>query len=97
MTDWWKKRTVRDVYKFVRVSRATGEELEMLPMLRGGTVTRNNGYKVSDGDVISIKKNDTRTFKADPDKGYVAVWTLSGETYVGNSFTMKMGSKDVTL
>ena len=62
-----------------------------------GTVTRNNGYKVSDGDVVSIKKNDTRTFKADPDKGYVAVWTLGGETYVGNSFTMKMGSKDVTL
>ena len=48
MIDWWKQRTVRDVYKFVRVSRATGEELEILLMLRGGSITRNNDVRILD-------------------------------------------------
>ncbi len=49
------------------------------------------------GDVISIKKNDKMTFKAKADKGYVAVWTYKGESYVGDEFTVKMGSKDAKL
>lgn len=61
-----------------------------------GTVSRN-GRQYTDGDVISIKKNDKMTFKADADKGYVAVWTYKGESYVGDEFTVKMGSKDATL
>lgn len=48
MTDWWKQRMVRTIYRFVRVSRATGNELEMLPMLRGGTITRNNDVRILD-------------------------------------------------
>ncbi len=31
------------------------------------------------------------TFKAKNDKGYVAVWTYKGESYVGDEFTVKMG------
>ena len=61
-----------------------------------GTVTRG-GSKVYDGDTFALSKNETRTFKADPDKGYVAVWTFGGESYVGNSYTVKMGSKNATL
>ena len=59
MNDWWKQRTVRDVYKFVRVSRATGEELEMLPMLRGGSISRNNDVRILDtAEVTCVGKFD---------------------------------------
>ena len=61
-----------------------------------GTVYRGT-REYEDGDVISIKKNDKMTFKAKADKGYVAVWTYKGESYVGDEFTVKMGSKDATL
>ena len=50
------------------------------------------------GDVISIKKNDKMTFKAKvTKKNYVAVWTYKGDTYVGDEFTVKMGSTDAKL
>ena len=61
-----------------------------------GTVYRGT-REYEDGDVISIKKNDKMTFKAKADKGYVAVWTYKGESYVGDEFTVKMGSKDAKL
>ena len=61
-----------------------------------GTVKRGT-TKLYDGYTMSLDKNDTRTFKATPDKGYVAVWTFRGESYVGNEFTVKMGSKNATL
>lgn len=61
-----------------------------------GTVKRGT-TKIYDGYTMSLEKNDTRTFKATPDKGYVAVWTFRGESYVGNEFTVKMGSKNATL
>lgn len=48
MSDMWKQRMTRTSYKFVRVSRKTGEELGMLPMLRGGTITRNNDVRILD-------------------------------------------------
>ena len=52
---------------------------------------------ISDGKTYSLEKNDTMTFKAEPDKGYVAAWKFGTETYVGSSYTVKMGSKDATL
>ena len=61
-----------------------------------GTVYRGT-REYEHGDVISIKKNDKMTFKAKADKGYVAVWTYKGESYVGDEFTVKMGSKDAKL
>ena len=61
-----------------------------------GTVYRGT-REYEDGDVISIKKNDKMTFKAKTDKGYVAVWTYKGESYVGDEFTVKMGTKDAKL
>ena len=61
-----------------------------------GTVYRGT-REYEDGDVISIKKNDKMTFKAKADKGYVAVWTYKGESYVGDEYTVKMGSKDAKL
>ena len=61
-----------------------------------GKVTSKNS-KVSDGDTFSLEKNETRTFKAEPDSGYLAVWTFGTEVYVGSSYTVKMGSKNATL
>lgn len=61
-----------------------------------GTVYRGT-REYEHGDVISIKKNDKMTFKAKTDKGYVAVWTYKGDTYVGDEYTVKMGSKDAKL
>ena len=47
------------MYKFVRVSRATGEELEILPMLRGGSITRNNDVRILDtAEVTRVGKFD---------------------------------------
>ena len=61
-----------------------------------GTVYRGSREYVN-GDVISIKKNDKMTFKAKADKGYVAVWTYKGDTYVGDEYTVKMGANDAKL
>ena len=61
-----------------------------------GTVYRG-AREYEDGDVISIKKNDKMTFKAKTDKGYVAVWTYKGDTYVGDEYTVKMGANDAKL
>lgn len=61
-----------------------------------GTVYRGT-REYEHGDVISIKKNDKMTFKAKADKGYVAVWTYKGDTYVGDEYTVKMGANDAKL
>ena len=61
-----------------------------------GTVYRGT-RQYEHGDVISIKKNDKMTFKAKADKGYVAVWTYKGDTYVGDEYTVKMGANDAKL
>ena len=61
-----------------------------------GTVYRGT-REYEHGDVISIKKNDKMTFKAKADKGYVAVWTYKGDTYVGDEYTVKMGASDAKL
>ena len=46
MADWGRRFTAR--YRFMRVSRATGNEVGVLTMLKGGTVTRNNDVRVYD-------------------------------------------------
>lgn len=61
-----------------------------------GTVYRGT-REYEHEDVISIKKNDKMTFKAKADKGYVAVWTYKGDTYVGDEYTVKMGANDAKL
>ena len=82
-----KSSTVEDDYPTLTFDITGGKH---------GTVYRGT-REYEDGDVISIKKNDKMTFKAKADKGYVAVWTYKGESYVGDEFTVKMGSKDATL
>ena len=61
-----------------------------------GTVSYKNST-ISDGKTYSLEKNESRTFKAEPDKGYLTVWQFGSEVYLGNSYTVTMGSKDATL
>ena len=59
MTDWWKKRSKRTTFRFMRVSRKTGEELEVIPILKGGTITRNNDVRILDtAEVECVGKLD---------------------------------------
>lgn len=82
-----KSSTVEDDYPTLTFDITGGKH---------GTVYRGT-REYEDGDVISIKKNDKMTFKADADKGYVAVWTYKGDTYVGDEYTVKMGANDAKL
>lgn len=95
MTDWWKKRISRTTYKFVRVSRATGEELEILPMLRGGTITRNNDVRILDtAEVECMGKFD---IGADLVRIYMVVEWSGGhsETVVLGTFIPVVPSRNV--
>ena len=82
-----KNATVEDDYPTLTFDITGGKH---------GTVYRGT-REYEDGDVISIKKNDKMTFKAKADKGYVAVWTYKGDTYVGDEYTVKMGATDAKL
>lgn len=42
----WYERTSSTSYRFMRVSRATGYETDMIRVLKGGTVTRNNDARI---------------------------------------------------
>ncbi|MBY4796779.1 hypothetical protein K6V98_00140 [Collinsella sp. AGMB00827] len=42
----WSERSSSTTYKYVRVSRATGEEVAVLPMLAAGSITRNNDVRI---------------------------------------------------
>ena len=82
-----KNATVEDDYPTLTFDITGGKH---------GTVYRGT-REYEHGDVISIKKNDKMTFKAKADKGYVAVWTYKGDTYVGDEYTVKMGATDAKL
>ena len=82
-----KSSTVEDDYPTLTFDITGGKH---------GTVYRGT-REYEHGDVISIKKNDKMTFKAKTDKGYVAVWTYKGDTYVGDEYTVKMGATDAKL
>ena len=42
----WNARISSTSYRFVRVSRATGEETEVIPFLKRGAITRNNDVRI---------------------------------------------------
>lgn len=46
MTPPWDQRMSRTRYRYVRVSRETGYETDVLQMVKGGTVTRNNDVRI---------------------------------------------------
>lgn len=46
MDSAWNSRSSYTTYRFVRVSRLTGEELGTIPVLKGGHIERNNDVRV---------------------------------------------------
>lgn len=44
----WNDKIHRTSYRFMRVNRATGNEVERLTVLKGGTVTRNDDVRVKE-------------------------------------------------
>lgn len=42
----WKDRTSATSYRFMRVSRSTGYETDMIRVLKGGSITRNNDVRI---------------------------------------------------
>ena len=42
----WKNRTSATSYRFMRVSRSTGYETDMIRVLKGGSITRNNDVRI---------------------------------------------------
>ena len=53
MADWNKGIAVT-TYRFMRVSRATGQETERLSMLKGGTITRNNDVRIMESAEVGV-------------------------------------------
>lgn len=44
----WGSHLIDTRYRYVRVSRSTGEELEVIPALKGGSVTRNDDTSIKE-------------------------------------------------
>ena len=44
----WNRRISRTSYRFVRVSRATGDETGLISVLSGGTITRNDDTRIKE-------------------------------------------------
>lgn len=59
----WNERIHRTSYRFMRVSRSTGNEVERLTMLKGGTVTRNDDVRVKETAEAEV----TGSFDLGPD------------------------------
>ena len=52
--EYWNRRIATTHYRFVRVSRATGDELGALAMLKGGTITRNNDVRIMETAEVDV-------------------------------------------
>ena len=46
MGSYWEKRMTRTSYRFMRVDRSTGNEVGIIPFLKGGTITRINDVRI---------------------------------------------------
>lgn len=51
---YWYRRMSFTRYRFVRVSRATGDEVGEIPALSGGTITRNDDTRIKEGAEASL-------------------------------------------
>ena len=63
MGSYWEKRMTRTSYRFMRVDRATGNEVGIIPFLKGGTITRNNDVRIME----TAETNCTGKFDLGPD------------------------------
>ena len=50
----WNDRITRTTYRYVRVSRATGEETDVIPFMKNGSITRNNDVRIMESAEADI-------------------------------------------
>ena len=81
----WDERIARTSYRFMRVSRATGEEVERIPALKGGTITRNDDVRIKENAEASL----VGSYDFGPD--LVRVW-MDCEWAGGNSASVVLGT-----
>ena len=53
-SSYWYRRMSLTRYRFVRVSRATGDEVGEIPALSGGTITRNDDTRIKESAEASL-------------------------------------------
>lgn len=85
MGSYWEKRMTRTSYRFMRVDRATGNEVGIIPFLKGGTITRNNDVRIME----TAETNCTGKFDLGPD--FVRVY-LEAEWADGHTESVVLGT-----
>lgn len=91
----WLRTFAWTKYRFVRVSRATGNELETLPMLKGGSIERNNDVRIMER--ASIGRVGELSIGADLVRCYLSVGWRDGtsEDVALGTFIPSIPSRDV--
>ena len=85
MGSYWESRMTRTSYRFMRVDRATGNEVGIIPFLKGGTITRNNDVRIME----TAETNCTGKFDLGPD--FVRVY-LEAEWADGHTESVVLGT-----
>lgn len=73
----WYERFVTTRYRFMRVSRKTGEETEVIRCLKGGKVTRNDDTTIKESAEASLV--DSYSFGPDLVRIYLTATTVGGK------------------
>lgn len=83
--DRWLQEIAVTRFRFMRVSRATGNETERLTMLKGGTITRNNDVRIAENATVEVVGD----FNIGPD--FVRIY-MDCEWYDGHTESVALGT-----
>lgn len=83
--DRWLQEIAVTRYRFMRVSRATGNETERLTMLKGGTITRNNDVRIMETATVEVVGD----FDIGPD--FVRIY-MDAEWHDGHAESVALGT-----
>lgn len=78
MASGWGERFAETRYRFMRVSRATGDETEVIRCLKGGSITRNDDTRIKESAEASLV--ESYDFGPDLVRVHMSVRTVSGAT-----------------
>lgn len=92
----WYERFATTRYRFMRVSRKTGEETEVIRCLKGGKITRNDDTTIKESAEASLV--DSYSFGPDFVRVYMTVTTASGKQLeaVLGTFLPVVPSRNIT-
>lgn len=92
----WYERFASTRYRFMRVSRKTGEETEAIRCLKGGKITRNDDTTIKESAEASLV--DSYSFGPDFVRVYMTVATVGGKSLeaVLGTFLPVVPSRSIT-